>query len=92
MKTLYLPLKAKWFNQILDGTKPFEYRLKNAYWKKRLEGRHYDRIQFSLGYPKKTDTARHIVYPYRGYEVQTIISEEWGDDPQEVYAIYTPNT
>lgn len=32
INTLILPLKRQWFEQIRDGKKPFEFRLRNAYW------------------------------------------------------------
>ncbi len=91
LRTLILPLKRRWFEQILGGQKSFEYRLKNAYWTKRLVGKHYDRVIFMLGYPKRDDTARRIVAPYRGYVMKTVTSDEWGNKPQKVFAILTPN-
>ena len=36
---LALPLKRDISKQIKAGTKPEEYRLRNAYWVKRLEGK-----------------------------------------------------
>ena len=50
--TLHLPLKAVYFDQIRDGAKREEFRLVTPYWRKRLEGRTYDRIVLTLGYPK----------------------------------------
>ncbi len=90
MSTLILPLKRHWFEQIRDGKKPFEFRLRNAYWTKRLVGRHYDRVVFTLGYPAKSDTARRIEAPYRGYFLTTVTSPEWDNQSREVFAIYTP--
>lgn len=84
---LVLPLKRKWFEQIRQGIKPFEYRLKNDYWKKRLEGKHYNNVIFTLGYPHRDDETKRLKKPYLGYEIQTITHEEWGNEPQEVYAI-----
>lgn len=84
---LILPLKRKWFEQIQNGVKPFEYRLRSGYWKIRLEGKSYENVVFTLGYPRRDDVSRRITKPYRGYELQTVISEEWGDKPQDVYAI-----
>lgn len=52
MTSLYLPLKAVYFDQIRTGTKSEEYRLVTPHWSKRLEGRDYDRIILTLGYPK----------------------------------------
>lgn len=90
MSTLILPLERQWFEQIRDGKKPFEFRLRNDYWTKRLVGRHYDTVVFTLGYPKKTDTDRRIVAPYRGYVLTTVVSPKWNNEPREVFAIYTP--
>jgi hypothetical protein len=36
MKTLYLPLKAQWYEMIESGVKPEEYRGITAYWIVRL--------------------------------------------------------
>lgn len=35
-KILHINLKAKYFYEIKNGIKAFEYRLKNDYWTKRL--------------------------------------------------------
>lgn len=35
-KTLYLPLKAKWYNMIESGEKTEEYREIKPYWEKRI--------------------------------------------------------
>lgn len=90
-RTLVLPLKRKWFMAIRDGSKEFEYRLRNPYWTKRLEGKDFDRVVFTDGYPKRNDIARRIEAPYRGFVKTTVISEEWGCEPVEVFAILTPN-
>ena len=87
MKTLILPLKRKWFEAIKSGKKTEEFRLKNEYWKKRLVERHYDRIVITLGYPKRSDASRRIVMPYLGYSIKVVTSEEWGNEPQIVFAI-----
>lgn len=89
-RVLVLPLRRKWFEQIRDGKKPFEFRLKNEYWTKRLVGKSYDKVVFTLGYPPKGDTARRIEAPYRGYQETTVTSPEWNNEPREVFAIYTP--
>lgn len=87
VKTLTLPLKAKYFNAIKSGEKVREFRLTTDYWRKRLEGREYDRIVLTLGYPKSDDHERRLERPWRGYEVTTITHEHFGDDPVEVFAI-----
>lgn len=51
--TLHLVLHRIWFDAIASGTKRVEYRNRTAYWKKRLDGRHYDVIHFRNGYATK---------------------------------------
>lgn len=92
MRTLTLPLKAVYFHQIKAGTKPEEYRLCTPYWRKRLEGRVYDQIVLTLGYPKRGDTERHMVRPWRGYTVKTLKHSHFGPDPVTVYAINVEST
>lgn len=87
MSTLHLPLKGEYFDQIKAGTKPEEFRLANDYWRKRLVGRTYDRIELTRGYPKRGDSDRRLVLPYRGYRMATITHPHFGDQPVEVFAI-----
>jgi hypothetical protein len=87
MADLILPLKAEYFHQIKDGTKPYEFRLRTPYWTKRLEGRRYDRIVLTLGYPARDDFDRRLCMPWRGYELMTITHPHFGPDPVDVYAI-----
>lgn len=87
MNTLHLPLKGEYFDQIKSGTKPEEFRLANAYWRKRLEGRTYDRIELTRGYPKRGDTERRLVLPWRGYRLTTLTHPHFGETPVEVFAI-----
>lgn len=86
---LHLNLKAEYFNEIKNGIKSFEYRLKNKHWSKKLINRHYDEVHFKLGYPSKDDNRRIIKMPYKGYEVQTITHKHFGSKPVEVFAIYS---
>jgi hypothetical protein len=92
MADLILPLNAKYFNQIKSGTKTEEYRLCNAYWRKRIEGKTYDRIVLTLGYPKKDDTDRRLVLPWKGYTKLTITHPHFGENPVAVYAIAVTQT
>lgn len=84
---LCLNLKGEYFDQVADGTKPYEYRLCTDYWRKRLVGRLYDGIIIKRGYPKRDDTSKIIQRPWRGYEAQTILHPHFGPDPVEVFAI-----
>jgi hypothetical protein len=50
---LHLNLHREFFAQIAAGTKRTEYRSRTPYWRRRLEGRRYDVIQFRNGYATK---------------------------------------
>lgn len=84
---LILPLKREYFDQIKAGTKPEEFRLCTPYWKKRLEGKTYDRIVLTLGYPRRDDAERRLVLPYKGFAIRTITHPHFGADPVTVFAI-----
>lgn len=43
--------------------------------------------QVTLGYPPKNDKWRRIVKPWLGYQIKTIVSEEWYNVPQNCFAI-----
>ena len=84
---LHLPLKKVYFDQIVTGQKQEEYRLANDYWCKRLQGRTYDRVIVTSGYPKKDDTTRRSARAWRGFTLKTITHPHFGDHPVEVFAI-----
>lgn len=84
---LTLPLKAIYFDQIKAGTKLEEYRLITPFWRKRLEGRTYQQIVLTKGYPAAADHARRLVLPWRGYIVKTLMHPHFGPYPVEVFAI-----
>lgn len=84
---LVLPLKRLYFEQIKAGTKPEEFRLRNAYWRKRLEGKTFDRVILTLGYPKRDDHTRRIVLPWQGYRECQITHSIFGTSPADVFAI-----
>lgn len=87
MKTLTLPLKREYFEAIRDGSKTEEYRLLKPFWRKRLEGKSFDRIVLTLAYPAKTDAAHRIERPWRGFTIKTIKHPHFGNTPVEVFAI-----
>jgi len=89
MSDLHLNLKGIYFDDIKHGNKPFEYRLDNEYWRKRLEGRDYDRVFFKRGYPKADDKERIICKRYMGYDKQQIQHDHFGAKPVDVFAIHT---
>lgn len=86
-RALRLPLKREFFEAIRDGTKTEEYRLYNDYWRGRIEGRTFDKIILTLGYPGSGRTDLHLVRPWRGYEVKLIRHHHLGEDAVEVFAI-----
>lgn len=86
-KDLHLNLKGEYFHAIRAGKKAEEYRLYNDYWRKRLEGREYERLIIKWGYPAGHEAHRIINLPYFGYEVKTITHPLFGPDPVKVFAI-----
>jgi hypothetical protein len=84
---LILPVKRIYFGQMRDGTKTEEFRLTTDFWRRRLEGREYARVVITLGYPKRDDAARRLVFPWRGYTVKTLTHPHFGAHPVEVFAI-----
>lgn len=88
-RILHLNLKSGYFDAIKAGDKPFEYRLKNEHWDKKLLSKVYDEVHFKRGYPRRDDSSKIIIIPYRGYELQTITHEHFGSEAVEVFAIYT---
>lgn len=87
MKTLHLPLKRCYFEQIRDGSKDEEYRLCTPFWRRRLAGKTFDRIVLTLGYPPATDASRRLERPWRGYSIKTITHPHFGPAPVQVFAI-----
>lgn len=88
MGDLHLPLKGEYFDAIVSGEKPFEYREDTPYWRKRLEGRAYDSIVLTRGYPRKDDQSRRHVIPYRGFVKQTINHPHFDGENTRVFAIH----
>jgi hypothetical protein len=54
-EVLHIILNRDPFAQIAAGTKRTEYRACTPYWRRRLEGRHYDAIYFRNGYETKLE-------------------------------------
>lgn len=91
MKTLYLPLKAKWYNMIESGEKLEEYREIKDYWAKRLIDHidndnktiftKYDNVCFRYGYTKKS----------MSFDIESISigegKKEWGAPDYFVFII-----
>lgn len=87
LRTLTLALKGEYFDAIKAGAKPEEFRRVTQYWRQRLEGRDYDCIELTRGYPRRDDSSRRLVLPWKGYRLTTITHPHFGPDPVEVFAI-----
>ena len=77
-RALYLTIYRKWFDEIAARKKKEEYRTRNIYWKKRIEGREYDEIWFRNGYRKDSPFMR---IEYKGWDYKM-----WNG--LEVYVLY----
>ena len=97
MKTLTLSLKNQWFEKIKSGEKKEEYRENSEYWQRRLyrsmnandaEFKHFDRLVFTLGYPKAGDTERRLVFKNPRISIGTG-RQEWGAEPGKQYFVIT---
>lgn len=87
MKVLIFNLKTEYFQKIKSGVKKEEYRLCNPYWTKRLAGKNFSKIIVKLGYPKKDDKDKEIIFPWNGYKIKTISHKHFGSIPVKVFAI-----
>ena len=103
MKTLTLSLKKKWFDMIKAGVKKEEYRdgSMSFYWANRLRERtktsdgliygdfkHFDRLVFTLGYPKADDTERRLTFKNPRIRIDEG-KPEWGAIPGKLYFVIT---
>lgn len=88
LKSLHLNVTARWFEQAKSGEKVEEYREITPYWTKRLVDKEYKDIQYKLGYPKKEDDSKTLVYAWRGYRViKGFVHPHFDNVPTDVYAI-----
>lgn len=103
MKVLTLPLKKKWFDMIKSSEKKEEYRdgSMSFYWANRLRERtktsdgwkygdfkQFDRLVFTLGYPKADDTERRLEFKNPRIRIGTG-KPEWGAEPGKLYFVIT---
>jgi hypothetical protein len=87
MSDLVLHLKYKFFDQIKRGEKTEEYRETKDYWRRRLEGRTFDRIVIVRGnYGNEKRPENVLVFPWNGYTVKKFGSWE-RQEMAEVFAI-----
>lgn len=89
MGDLIIPVKGIYFDDIKAGTKSHEFRLRTAFWQKRLEGREYRHVVMTRGYPKGggVEGETRLTRKFKGYLRQTITHPHFGPDPVEVFAI-----
>ena len=64
---LHLILERDPFDRIAKKTKRFEFRDYTPYWRRRIENRKYDFIQFRNGYAIK---APEMLVEFRGYRIR----------------------
>lgn len=102
MKTLTLSLKKQWFDMIKAGVKKEEYRdikpFYNARFCEPLNSRifhsgetgakTFDRLVFTLGYPKAGDTERRLEFKNPKISIGTG-RPEWGAEPGKMYFVIT---
>ena len=103
MKVLALHLKKKWFDMIKSGVKKEEYREFNEFWIKRFTWTNryskeqinpingtilFDKIIFTLGYPKKDDKERRLEFKNPKIRIDKGLPE-WGAEPGKLYFVIT---
>jgi len=88
-RDLIIPVNGIYFDQIAAGTKREEYRLRTPFWAKRIEGRDYDSVVLTRGYPKAggIEGVTRLTRRWTGASVKTITHPHFGPDPVEVFAI-----
>jgi hypothetical protein len=86
---LIIPVNGEYFDQILAGTKPEEYRLTTRHWSRRLMCRKYANVVLTRGYPKAggVEGVTRLTRAWRGYTIRTITHPHFGPDAVEVFAI-----
>jgi hypothetical protein len=86
---LILHIKKKWFDQIRYGIKTEEYRELKPYWISRIirKAAELRGIVIICGYPSENTVDNTMNLPWKGYEIKTILNEEFGDQPTKVIAI-----
>lgn len=87
MKILKLHLNKKRWEEIKNGEESIELRPATEYWRNRLIGIHYDEIHLILGCPIKGDDPFVIKRKWSLVSKETVLHEEFGDKPVEVFVI-----
>lgn len=87
VSNLTLVLQGEYFDEIVAGTKREEYRLCTPYWTTRLDGRTYETLTLTRGYPPASDTANRLVLPWCGCTRTRIQHPHFGPRPVDVFAV-----
>jgi hypothetical protein len=89
LRTLTIPVKGVYFDEIRDGRKLVEYRLRTDFWVKRLRMREYDQIVLTRGYPKGggIEGVTRLTREWRGFTCGTICHPHFGPEAVDVYNI-----
>lgn len=93
-RTLTLALNGVYFDQIANGAKLEEYRLRTPYWEKRLVGRAYDNIVLTRGYPKGggVEGVTRLTRRWSGMTDRVLSHPHFGEQPVDVFAINVAST
>ena len=89
LRTLTIPVKGIYFDQIKHGQKKIEYRLRTDFWIKRLRCREYDQIVLTRGYPKGggIEGVTRLTREWRSFTCGTICHPHFGPETVDVYCI-----
>lgn len=87
-RTLVLPVVSLYFQQIKARTKTEEFRAMTPYWAKRIEGKEFDFVEITEGYPLANDKTRRIKRRWVGFSAREgLVHEHFKNVPTDVYAI-----
>lgn len=87
-KTLFLPVERQYFHQIKSREKPQEYRVRSDHWVKRIEGKAFDFVEITDGYPTVNDRTRRIKRRWVGVvKVDSLVHEHFKNVPTDVFVI-----
>jgi hypothetical protein len=88
---LLLHVRSEFFEQIRSGVKAEEYRLDNAYWRKRLmhgsEGACLLFRSVVICNAYKTGPENRLEFPWRGWRTMRLTHPHFGAEAVDVFAI-----
>ncbi len=89
LNTFVVNVEKGYFEEIRDRVKPYEFRLDNPYWQKRLQDKEFDVLEVRCGYPKNDNKERIVRRKWMGFVKMTITHKHFGKEPVDVFAIRT---